>query len=141
MRIGHLQPTRPDWYDRTPTAVPQVYEQTTGAPSVGRTNWTYTVPSGRKAWLAAVYVSYSCVGAPTFGNIARSEIVVNVGSSDVILARAMVYTSVPGERDCVVNQSGWMMPSGTTLKGGDVSLATGGSWEICQSAIITEFDR
>lgn len=140
MRVGHLQSSRLDWYDRNPVAAPQVYEQTTGGPSTGRTNWTYTVPAGKKSWLAAVYVSYSCISQGTTTGVARSEIVLNTGGSDVVLARALIFTSVPGDRDAVVNQAGWMMPAGTTLKGGDTSLSIGGSWEICQSAVITEFD-
>lgn len=48
MRVGHLQVTRPEWYDRHANPVTKSAAATG---PVGVTQlWTYTVPSGKKAY-------------------------------------------------------------------------------------------
>lgn len=140
MRVGHLVPARFEWYDRNPTSLLLLFQQTGGPPNGGITRWTYTVPSGRKAWLSAAVVSYSCLVEPTTAAIARAEIVLNDGVSSGLLARAWLYTGTKGARSDQSINGTWMIPAGMSILGGDTSIAVGGDWEIVESALVTEFD-
>lgn len=51
MRVGHLQPTRPEWFDRNPLPICATMAATIAGADGGTVRSTYTVPTGRKSYL------------------------------------------------------------------------------------------
>jgi len=51
MRLQHVLVTRPDWFDRNPTAQSGGYVASSVAPHALTQRWTYTVATGKKAIL------------------------------------------------------------------------------------------
>lgn len=140
MRVGHLQPTRPDWYDRTPVGSQKQEDTTFAGPNAGTTPWSYTVPANKKAWLASAMASMRVATAPTLAGVGYAYVAALIGGFVYPFARCDLFSSVPGERDAMVNAPGVMIPAGANVFGFYTNTSTGGTFDVQLVALITEFD-
>lgn len=140
MRIGHLQPSRPEWFDRSPVANPQVASFLIQSPVASAVLWTYTVPAGKKAWIASAFVSQSVSAAPTTASYGYTIVDVFTGGTSYPIVRVFLFSGVPGATEHAGVGAGWMVPAGVQIRGLWSNLSTGGTFELVASSMITEFD-
>lgn len=140
MRIGHLQPTRPEWFDRNPTTF-----ALQGAASVvgaaGTTVlWTYTVPTGKKAyWDASQLDVFRTVdGTPNI----RALLQIRYTAQAVTATLLRIDSSVSNYGPCGdqwMGQGG-IMVAGDVLEANYNIGATDGTLAILATAKVTQFD-
>lgn len=140
MRIGHLQPTRPEWYDRRPTTFIKAYQQdSVNAGAGGTFRWTYTVPAGKKCYVdsaaAYIYVRTLRTTGTYFGVVITYTPA--VGTSDFINMR--VYDNVVGAGGSTALAAIGIMAAGDMVQGGDYGTTTG-TYDVESSVKLTEFD-
>lgn len=140
MRIGHLQPTRPEWYDRRPSTFIKTFQQdSVNAGFGGTTRWTYTVPAGKKCYIdsAQAYIHLRTIRTDgTYIGVVISYTPA-VGTSDFINLR--VYENVPGAGGRAALAAIGIMSAGDVVSGGDYGT-TAGTYDVETSVKLTEFD-
>lgn len=140
MRIGHLQPSRPEWFDRNPTAKALSANVTIAGSDAGTVRATYTAPTGKKAYLdIAMMTCFRTVdGTP------NQQFVVGLLYSDgaasfyiqLIKSSVSNYGAVG---DQWLGQGG-ILTAGQTLQFVTSSSFTDGTVEVLAGAKVTEFD-
>lgn len=140
MRVGHLLPGRAGWFDRNPIARYQSFNSLALAPAAQTILWTYTVPVGKKAWLASVQVSLSVRTMPTVGSFGWAAIGVMDTGIFYPISRVFLFNTVPGASEYETTGVAWMMPSGLAVQAVWEQLSVGGAYEVNLAASLTEFD-
>jgi hypothetical protein len=140
VRIGHLQPTRPEWYDRNPSAILRGYQgvAVNGTPG-GSTPWQYTVPTGKKCYIDSLQTVISVSALRTAAGNHGAIISLSQFAGSIDLLRAELYENVYGagvsERLAAVGAIG----AGDYIFGAHWGASTG-TYNVYISAKMTEYD-
>lgn len=140
MRVGHLNVTRPEWYDRTPSVSLLSFNMSL-APHANTQRLSYTVPSGRKAYLEFLYLSLfrTAAAAPagvvflTFDYTPNGGLLTNLAVIDY-------GGNAVGDRVAEMVGSTFTMLVGDQLALFTSDSGTGGSVIYRLGVKITEFD-
>lgn len=73
MRVGHLNVTRPNWYDRTTLITGTNGHADDIGPHAETDRYTYTVPVGVRTFIDAVYVNLCRASSATDSKFARAR--------------------------------------------------------------------
>lgn len=141
MRVGHVQPSRANWYDRTPVSRAQAYASGGTAPHGATTRWTYTCPSGKKAFLAAAHVQMIriTVAAPVGTSAVSVYYTPSGGSATTVCGGEMINNTVGGEfHESLAPQLA--MLAGDVLLSQTSDISTGGTFDYVSTALVGEYD-
>lgn len=140
MRIGHLLPTRPEWYDRHPATFMLGGAGDGVNPGGGGIyRFTYTVPTGKKAYLDSGMVALYQMTYYTVGTVAGVFLFVFAGGQEWVILAKRTYSNVPGEgSEAVVAAFGILNP-GDYVRSFD-SSDTNMTYNVRANIKITEFD-
>lgn len=132
---------RPETYDRNPLAVTAVYEGSGLAPHGFTIRSTYTVPSGKKAWLDSLFtlVRRITVAAPA-ATVQASVYYDPVVGSNAYLGRALLWTNAVDDKDVVQLSPGSVMFAGDSINIATGDGSTGGTVDYNTYIKVTEFD-
>lgn len=140
MRIGHLQPSRPEWYDRNPVAVYRYYQGASVNGGAGGTSrWTYTVPSGKKCYIDMVSARLNVQTRRTAAGFHTAVISMTAGAVSIDPVRVEVYENVYGAGSAAGLSNLGAMGAGDVLFAQDAGASTG-DYNVTMSAKMTEFD-
>lgn len=143
MRLYNSYSGRPAYYDRTPTMVGQVYSQAAVAPLAQTNQWTYTVPSARKAYmdfaLASLIQNVASAPAGKAGAFIRVNHV-DTPTVSPFAAYAVKNAAAVGSSDRSQVGGTVMCKAGDIIKAFNFDLSTGGSIDYEIDASFTEFD-
>jgi hypothetical protein len=140
VRNGNLLPGRLDWYDRTPLAVMNNYQQTV-APHVTTVRWSYTVPAGRKAYLETAHCSLlrAVVAAPANFAAVQQKYTPSGGSTGVYVISG-INTNNVGDQFALQVGASFLGFAGDAFEGSTVDQSVGGTTIMRNFAKLTEFD-
>ena len=143
MRVGHLQPTRPEWYDRNPLTLGQVYQADAVSGGAGGTaRWSYTVPAGKKCYIDGLMAYLYVAALRTAGGFHGAVITYIAGGGaggTVDLLNLRVYDNVRGAGKEIAIGAQGMMQAGDRILGSDYS-ATTGTYDTETVAKLTQYD-
>jgi len=126
---------RPEWYDRNASQAGIAYGATNVAPHVITSRASYTVPSGKKAFITAVQLDVRRrVAATTLGtvlarlNLAGGTGFVALHENNTVDSRRSIETSI-----------GSILLAGQTIELQTQDISTGGAMDYTLSVVIVEF--
>jgi len=143
MRVGQLQPSRPVYYDRNPISQTINYDASAVAPHADTVRGTYTVPSGKKAYLETVWLHtlVATVAAPAGLKRTRILLVIATGGTstldDAVLA---AVENTAGNKEHVSYQGSLLMMVSDVLELHTEDGGTGGTVDHRMAAKFVEFD-
>jgi hypothetical protein len=136
VRIGHLQQTRPHYYDRNPAIQHVIYAATGVAPHGGTSRATYTVPSGKKAIVEAAHVAVTRqTAAAPVGLISFRLTIAGANLGSLYYMRNAV-----GDYEQLTDLTGGLFPAGTAFDLDTTDASTGGTCAYHGGVKIMEFD-
>lgn len=140
MNIGHVQQSRPAYYDRNAVVVVNAYAATVG-PHVTTTRWAYTVPTGKKAFWNSAQVSATrvTVAAPVGEVDIRIRVTPPGGAGGQILGVTFWKNAIGDEMHAELATAEVMIAS-NVIEGITVDSGTGGTNTIRNTSQFTEFD-
>lgn len=127
---------RAEWYDRNPSDQSVGYLAVAVAPHTTTTRATYTVPTGRKAFITALHAEVYRRDAPT----TAGKVYAQVFWSGVVMLKASHLNATVGsvERSSVGVDNALM--AGDTVFIETCDLSTGGTMDYQVGVAIVEFD-
>jgi hypothetical protein len=139
--IGQVGASRPQYYDRTATPTMDQFGTSGAAPHASTVRWTYTVPSGKKAYLEWVnaWLRRVTAAAP----VGRATSVINYTPSGGAAGSIVIARHINNAVDAVDRDGGSV---GAFLGAGDVvnasteDLSTGGTVDYLVVSKRAEFD-
>ena len=138
MRIVNVGAGRPQYYDRTPLAVSTVGFQALGvAPHAGTFRGQYTVPTNRKAQVAATFLS---VMRATAAAPVGKAIMWSFKASDPGSMEAAILTNTPGDQSRIAFGQATILLAGDILSEKTSDASTGGTVDYNGIHHIYEFD-
>ena len=141
MRVSSLGVARPVYYDRNATTIGKVYEASTVAPHNTTIRWTYTVASGKAAYVEAANGIMWRDGAATAASL--TQIIFNVQTSDAATVSVLQNRTYSNTTNSPVTFAASQL---AYLKAGDIFFAatydgsTGGTWTLGAYTKFTQFD-
>ena len=141
VRVGFPGGPRLEWYDRNPQPALYRYQVFDAAPHALVQRWSYTVPSGKKAFIemAGAYVVRVTV-ATTAGLVYdRVQYQVSGGSAFSILW-ALLYTNTIGDKDRADVGHSLILNAGDAIFGWTGDASENGTVTHQILAKVTEFD-
>jgi hypothetical protein len=141
MRINNVFSGRPAYQDRTPLAIIKSYGLTGVGPLGATVQWSYTVPSGRKAQVTSAQAgSIRDLVATTAAEVeARIGIIPNGGSLTIFLAVPGYENTIGPLRHAFIGASVFL-GTGDLIEAINLDNSTGGSHTYSLRSSITEFD-
>ena len=141
MNIGHTKQGRPDYYDRTPIShVFSEYIDGLAAPAHW-VQWTYTVPSNRKAYLQSAHAEL--VRQTADAVLSSKRIEVDVERTNFDLAQILsvhVFDNTIGAHDGAEFAGAGLLNVGEQIFG-QIDLNGNGVFFETSSAWLVEFDE
>jgi len=141
VRSGQPIIGRPDWYDRNPVPVTRTYYALDIAPHSDTERWTYTTPSGKKAWVEACNCALMRTSVAT--TLARSEARIQISLDGIVALRvvwAVLYDNTVGAREIQHGGYGMLLDAGDNIAAHSYDGSTAGTLSIVITGKITEFD-
>lgn len=140
MRVGHLNVTRPMWWDRGPTVVGKM--ATSNGPIVLTVIWTYTVPTGKKAYCDMLEAVVYRGNAPGAVGEATSLIDMYDATSTFVarLLNTRVYSATPLDRSQDFIAAYGVLTEGFSVLGQYSDASTGGTTTMRSGGKFTEFN-
>ncbi len=139
MRLQNVFTGRPNYYDRTPLAINQTAANGVG-PHAFTTRYTYTVPTGRKAWIEAQIAEVDRLTAATTAARVEADVEVVTAGPTTDFLYCMFNNNVVGTLDKIVMGQAGMLIAGGQLIGADEDLSTAGTVNFGETSRATEFD-
>lgn len=136
MRVGSFAVARPMYWDRNPVTTSNGYYNTVG-PHSNTTRFTYTVPSGRKAFIDSGSVNVNRITAATVAGQVRVALATPTLSNVLTL---FTYSNTVGFADKSVVGGSLLILAGAVLEGTTEDTSTGGTILFTIYAHGTEFD-
>lgn len=132
MRTTTPQGARPDIYDRNPVMIIRGAAVSSGAAGrASTTDWTYTVPAGKKFQIVQAYTHMSEVTGVAINNYAEAQIEAVAGGTS---KRILLSRIVPGGEPMTTQSLG----SGGVLLAGDIVRGITGSFNSAAVTIAHE---
>jgi len=141
MRVGFPGGPRLEWYDRNPIVRVQNYNPTAVAPHAQQQRWSYTVPTGKKAFIELMQVqAYRATAATTVGMAQAGIFYYPNGGTNQPLLLEYIRTNNVGDRAAdAIGNSGVLLAS-DQLTAYTQDNSTGGTVDYNLNAKIMEFD-
>lgn len=140
MRLTAPGAARNAFTDRNPLNVSGL-ASLVSAPLTNVTEWTYTVPTARKAMLGGVGAHVTRVSVATTAVSSQTTIALAISGGLVgQLIRTFLQGNVIGNLDRETLGGGTILQVGDNIKMVANSTDTGGTNEYCGNALMTEFD-
>lgn len=141
MRVFNLGTARPQWYDRGPIAIGQLYAVNGVAPHAQTTRWTYTVPASRKALIEVSQVSIARDGAAGAASTSYATITTTgVTNAQPIFSFTQQVSNTLGTFAQSNVGTNALLLAGQSLTSTTQDNSTGGTNGYTVSAKITEYD-
>jgi len=138
--INPVASPRAEWYDRNPADASQDYYGSL-SPHVVTTRWSYTVPSGKKAWVQiATIFCMRRTAATTMGEVYVFLVIVPSGGSLKRLMIACFVDNTVWVKDKAYGGVGILLRAGDAVNANTADSSTGGTVDYYCGAKITEFD-
>lgn len=141
MKVGFPGGPRLEWYDRNPQHQLNSYVFLQVAPHATTTRWSYTVPSGKKAFIEFItcMVHKSIVSTSADNAVAQIRITPSGGSATIILI-TLIRTSAVGSRDRGDIGQGPILLAGDLIEAQTYDINADGNVDYAVVSKITEFD-
>jgi hypothetical protein len=130
-----------NWYDRNPSQMPKSYYTIAIAPHIATERWSYTVPSGRLAFMESLIGQVMRVSAAT--SMAYAEVdfyLTPSGGSKTWIWGALIYDNTVGKKDSQMMGQSMMLLTGDKITCETYDGSTGGTCMYSGATKITEFD-
>lgn len=140
MRVGHLNVTRPVYYDRNPITIGGVGGGDSIGPHGITQRWSYICPSGSKAYVENTLAHVVReVAATTPG---RAEVYTQVslnsgGVADMVVARIVVNTQ--GQSDRMIAGGLGLLVAGDSIAGMTDDTSVNGTCDYVTTVKLTQF--
>ena len=141
MKISNPGSSRPAWYDRNPLPVSEKFFTQTLAPAGVTAQWTYTVPTGRKAMVESAFCYLDRATVATTAGYAQAFIQYlpqGVAAADMV--QAAINNNAVDSSDKAINAGTAVMVAGDQLRGQTSDASVGGTYRADVIAKLTEFD-
>lgn len=139
MRVGHLNVTRPAYYDRAATATGRSYGAGGVAPHGVTTRWTYTVPTGSAAYIEYVQTGILRDGASGAPGFSQALVQFNTGSNNPLIGNSWLQDGTAGARQLQGVGSAGYMQAGQDIQGRTGDTSVGGTCRYQVDAKLVEF--
>jgi len=141
VRVGFPGGPRLEWYDRNPLTRTQIWVGLGIAPHAVTDRGSYTVPTGKKAFLETAFCSARRATAPTTSGRVGSAIYYtpSAGSPGYMLQTPFNNAAVDSFQAQVVGQAGCLV-AGDIVGLITLDESTGGTCDYRLTAKITEFN-
>ena len=141
MRVGFPGGPRLEWYDRNPIVNHEEYFSGPIAPHAITQRWTYTVPTGKKAFLEmAACLVHRRTAATTPGWVSAELEYQPYGVGAGYLLNSFFVTNNIGDKEREALGHAGVMLAGDALRGKTSDLSEGGSCDYLIISKIMEFD-
>jgi hypothetical protein len=141
MRIQNVRASRPDWYDRNPVMVGNIYGGDALAPHALTTRFTYTVPTGKKCYLEYGQLKVTRDGATATPVKAGCDFPITAGiSTTPILGIASIISGTLGATDNQTLGAAIILVAAFAFTGSTFDTSTGGTCGYIVTFKGTEFD-
>lgn len=141
MRTGHVASSRPQYYDRNPVGAIASFGEALTAPHNTTTRFTYTAPTGKKAFIESAFVSAvrrTAAGTPSVMEAYLFHAPVGVGGQ-VIAYITETQASVGVEKVSQYTGLGFVKAS-DVLRADTSDASTGGTYQYHIVLWYVEFD-
>lgn len=139
--VGHVQSSRPLYYDRTMVSRTSYYSSGAIAPHGITERWTYTVPTGKKAFVQSLLaVAQRITAAAPVSQYAALVTVTPNGGTLARVLLALLLTNNVGDSAREHYGASGALAAGDVLASSTVDLSTGGTVDYNLSAWYIEFD-
>jgi hypothetical protein len=141
MRTGHVQQSRPQWYDRTPIGRTNSATNAATAPHAETVRWTRTIPTAKKYQLqtATVLVRRESAAAPASYMTAAVRLFPN-GAANVIINEVLIVGNAVNDGDNQTLGGAIALLAGDVLEGITQDSSTGGTALYRTSQTGLEYD-
>jgi hypothetical protein len=131
---------RPAYYDRNPKTLLQ-FKVGDEAPHSGTDEFTYTVPTGRKALITGIELQVMRKTAATTAAEARAMIYSDSGDyTNAVTYVAQILTNNVGDKDEIIISAPILLGPGQLIKGSSDDGSTGGTCKYVLTMRGVEFD-
>ncbi len=126
-------------YERGAAHVLKSYHDALVGPHASTTRWSYTVPTGKYAYLNSVFVYMMRDGAPTTASYADARVLVTSGANSAYVVWVTQLQGTSGvSTQGSASDVGVFLP-GTVISAETVDSSTGGTYLYTAEGIFTEF--
>lgn len=141
MQVGHIQQSRPAYYDRNPSNVQLDYSAAGVAPHASTQRWTNTIASGKKGFIENLYaLAYKATTGGVNGLSQASIYYTPSGGAQGILLGAQIFGTAAGAQHVMSTTSAGVLQAGDVLAGFTNDLATGGTMNFFLTAKVMLYD-
>jgi hypothetical protein len=141
MRTGVPLVARQAWYDRNPTDIEKSAVNESISPHAYTNRWSYTAPTGRKAYVELFFLKVErLTAATTAGRLYAYGYFTPSGGSDYLIALVSVMSNGVGDKDSYLIAQNLTLLPGDAIKAGDGDSSTAGLANFYEIAKVTEFD-
>lgn len=140
MRITVGSGIRSWWMDRNPTFKGFAFAVDAQAPIAQTTEWTYTVPTLRKALLTTLQVAVKRQTVATTADRVAGGIQFNDGVTSALLAAVVTYGNAIDSGGFQNTGQSCLLGAAQTVNGLIADLSTGGTCSYRVTMSINEFD-
>ena len=141
VEVGFPGGPRLEWYDRNPQHVLVGYSAEAVAPHSVVARWSYTVPTGKKAFIEIMHATLQRAVAATTADIAFASLSLwPEGEAILVPIIAWIRENDVGNKDRAVMGQGAILLTGDLVQGATMDDSDGGSIDYNVSGKITEFD-
>jgi len=127
---------RAEWYDRNPNMTYQYYHGTGVAPHSVVARWSYTVPTGKKAFIESLLIMIQRTAVATSAGRFRGDIAATYPA----FMKVYNYGNVVGSGESRNQGYTGCLPSGFAVSAITEDLSTGGTVDYWLDMVFCEFD-
>lgn len=141
MQVGHIQASRPAYYDRNPANTQLDYTGTGVAPHASTQRWTNTIASGKKGFVESAYaLTYKATTGGVNGLSQATVYYTPNGGAQGLLIGAQIFGTAAGAQNIVNGTSLGVLQAGDVLAGFTNDAATGGTMNFFLTAKVMVYD-
>jgi hypothetical protein len=137
MRLTNVFSGRPNYYDRNPLSVGGSFQNDAQVPHGVTNQFTYTVPTGRKAFVTSLAVSIVRMTAAAPVGICNVTARWDLNDEAIVL---VTFDNTVGGGRALAAGGGSIVLAGKTFTFASQDLSTGGTMSFESGASIIEFD-
>lgn len=141
MRVGFPGGPRLEWYDRNAQFLLTSWNTLDAGPHATTMRWSYTVPTGKKAFIESYEIFEQIVtAAGTPGTRIIQLRITPSGGSITVWVFLVLKSNNPGDTQSVFAGHSGILLAGDVLQSDTYDDSTGGTVAYIASSKITEFD-
>lgn len=141
VQVGFPGGPRLEWYDRNPKRVVDKWFSYSIGPHALTVRWSYTVPTGKNAFIERLISKIYRAEAATSGALVYAHInITPFGEAPATMVWAHTRTNLVGDMDRGAVGHCGVLSAGDEIKASTSDVSTGGSLDYLLACKITEFD-